>query len=1101
MSEPTPTIDQLLAHAGWVKALARRIVAGDDAEDVAQETLLRALERPPRAQEPPRVRAWLASVARRFVLQRRRRNDAALRRDRDAAPAEAPGGRDVLELVSNAELHRRVVDAVLALPEPYRTTLLLRFFEELPPPAVAARQGVPLATVHTRLRRALALLRRRFADERQPGRALHAWIAGAPAQPRIEEVVRMGVDTAVRVRVVTSVVGLLVLAAGIAFLLERQRSRRDSVQQPATVAAVEGAASAPLQDGAIASREPATPPAEAQALGEVVDVVFVGDVRLTGRVVDEEFAPIAGARCEVRLSGDGDLCCSPTDLVAEQLAAHGRSRDAAAPPRPQTATLADGSFALRGLRHGLVYRLTVTADGYLPLSRHVPASGGAFAFADDARDEIRVPTLRLIRGDGLVVRVVDGDEQPVEGAEVFAGMPIAGAVHAWLHASRRVASTDGRGLAHLVPPAAGCWIAARSRDGRIALTCDVAWPRVRRDGPLELQLAEGAPTQIAVRLEQGQPLAGIEVHLTAVVPGSRGMVAVAVAADDLGIARFGRFPFPAPGRQASATPPGGTLDLFDDDDWPNAELAPDRSEGEIVARLAAAPIAVRFVDAVDGAALAASMLLVVDSELGDREHAWPPAWCGVATRGWGVLEADGTRGVVLLAPPRDRPRRLEAPWNDRIRQDERFRLVVDVPGHSVTWLGPFDPAQLPLGTPLELAIERGAAVQLVVRDSEARPIPTARAHVVGPGSATAFSTYAHHQAVELRAARADDLGRIAIGPLAHGSHRITIEAPGWLPREIEATIDDAPATPIEVILDDGHLLDGRVLLDPGEAAGRFAVALRRRGDQALLLHGPADDGRFEFSPVRPGAVELVAFEIDGAADPAATASGLFGARVRELVALDFDGDAPSVGLEPRRLARTSLRLDRLIEDAAVPGATMAIVRCVTDDGARRTIEAAVEGGRVAAELPPAPRYLMTLSEGVPAPGIDAGALRRCVVAESLFTAAELLAGLPPLRVGRGSLHLRLVDGEGRPLSGAATIVASRAPEAEFAEHFPELRIGDARTFHAPDAAGCALDAVPAGRWFLRARVGVLEGSADVDVPAGGRVDLEIAIERPRDDGR
>jgi hypothetical protein len=64
------------------------------------------------------------------------------------------------DVVERAEMHRLVVDRVLALPEPYREALLLRYFEELSAAEVAERQEVPVATARTRLQRGLERLRR-----------------------------------------------------------------------------------------------------------------------------------------------------------------------------------------------------------------------------------------------------------------------------------------------------------------------------------------------------------------------------------------------------------------------------------------------------------------------------------------------------------------------------------------------------------------------------------------------------------------------------------------------------------------------------------------------------------------------------------------------------------------------------------------------------------------------------------------------------------------------------------------------------------------------------------------------------------------------------
>src|SRR5262249_12311994 len=63
----------------------------------------------------------------------------------------------------------------------YRTTVLLRFFEGLPPGRIAAREGVPLETVRSRLKRGLATLRSELQDGGSgawPARLV--MLAGAP---------------------------------------------------------------------------------------------------------------------------------------------------------------------------------------------------------------------------------------------------------------------------------------------------------------------------------------------------------------------------------------------------------------------------------------------------------------------------------------------------------------------------------------------------------------------------------------------------------------------------------------------------------------------------------------------------------------------------------------------------------------------------------------------------------------------------------------------------------------------------------------------------------------------------------------------------------
>src|SRR5262245_13495376 len=149
-------------HAAFVRALARSLVLDSHgADDVVKETWVAALERPPRHDANPR--AWLARIVERFASRRLRSRERRERRETAAAQPERTEPVD--EGVSRAELLRSVTDAVLALEEPYRTAVLLRFYEGLDAHAIAERTGTPLATVRSRLQRALARLREELDRE------------------------------------------------------------------------------------------------------------------------------------------------------------------------------------------------------------------------------------------------------------------------------------------------------------------------------------------------------------------------------------------------------------------------------------------------------------------------------------------------------------------------------------------------------------------------------------------------------------------------------------------------------------------------------------------------------------------------------------------------------------------------------------------------------------------------------------------------------------------------------------------------------------------------------------------------------------------------
>lgn len=179
MTPPGPASpDQalLLEQVSWMRRLARALVADRDlADDLVQETCVAALERAPR--ETGNLRAWLGEVMRNALRQHSRARGRRLAREVSAARPEALEPAD--KLVERVLLQRELVNAVLELDEPYRSTLLLRFFEELPPREIARRTETPLATVNSRLQRALARLRERL-DEKNNAWALLflPWVQG-----------------------------------------------------------------------------------------------------------------------------------------------------------------------------------------------------------------------------------------------------------------------------------------------------------------------------------------------------------------------------------------------------------------------------------------------------------------------------------------------------------------------------------------------------------------------------------------------------------------------------------------------------------------------------------------------------------------------------------------------------------------------------------------------------------------------------------------------------------------------------------------------------------------------------------------------------------
>ena len=162
------TAEALLSQSDWVRALVRGLgVDESGAEDVVQSTWLAALSKPPRSgAEGASFRAWIARVAHNFAL--RRIDGDARREGRERATAKEERLPSAADVVEREEARAEVVRALLDVHEPYRTALLLRFYEGLEPRDIARLQSVPASTVRNRLKRGLALLKERLETSHGP---------------------------------------------------------------------------------------------------------------------------------------------------------------------------------------------------------------------------------------------------------------------------------------------------------------------------------------------------------------------------------------------------------------------------------------------------------------------------------------------------------------------------------------------------------------------------------------------------------------------------------------------------------------------------------------------------------------------------------------------------------------------------------------------------------------------------------------------------------------------------------------------------------------------------------------------------------------------
>jgi len=165
-----PSPQDLLQHSAWLRRLAASLVGDAAADDLVQETWIAAMRSPPDGERP--LRPWLSTVLRNLARMTWRSSESRSRREAESdVPEPTPSPEDV---VARAQTQHRLVELVLAMAEPYRSTLLLRYFEGLEPSEIARQQDVPAGTVRWRLKEALARLRAQL-DQASAGNR-RAWM-------------------------------------------------------------------------------------------------------------------------------------------------------------------------------------------------------------------------------------------------------------------------------------------------------------------------------------------------------------------------------------------------------------------------------------------------------------------------------------------------------------------------------------------------------------------------------------------------------------------------------------------------------------------------------------------------------------------------------------------------------------------------------------------------------------------------------------------------------------------------------------------------------------------------------------------------------------
>ncbi|MCI0585284.1 MAG: sigma-70 family RNA polymerase sigma factor [Planctomycetes bacterium] len=852
MGRVPPDPQALLAHADFVRALARTLVHdAARADDLAQETWVATLEHPPRTVESSR--GWLLTVLRNLA---RRLSRAEIRRTRwesaAARPEPVPSSHDI---VAREESRRRVVEAVLALEEPYRSAIVLRFYEDLPPRAIARRLAVPVETARTRIKRGLAQLRARLDGEWGGDRS--AWCAAlAPLLARKSGLpgALAGGIVAMKTGAKVSIAAALLLGLSIAFWPE------GSVSPPQVARVLEvGAAPGPSSSAdarlAVApevgiERDQANPPgAERRPLGEE-------GPRASGIVVDRGGRPVGGAR----------VFSYPESLGrAVRL-----SPDPESDPVQRTETDTKGRFEVPLGGRSTYFSVLVEADGFSPKIATSLRPGGdvrlvldpARAFVGTVADrEGRTVAGARIRWLGLLASA-QVERQTVSGPDGsyrIEGIP-----------SPRATEGTGMGLAWSLDVEAAGFAPLR-------IGSPVS-PETEGSARHDLVLIRGATLRgRVVEAESDSPIAGATVRLWGwdgtgsfslggrhiQSPWNPHLLAEGVSAAD---GTFGIEHLPAAGFHRRGTDVHGRRGPI---------------LGFVTARAAG------YAEGSD------EVLHVKDGEATDSTVR---LWRSAKVRGR-VVDGRGTPipGVSVLAFCHERGRQASSLEivglgypSDVTDAAGRF-AISDIPaspsasrvtilarakgsGSTSSQLG----ATLRAGEETEVAdilLKTDPAIDLVVVDEQGRPVGGAMPSGPDP--------------IDMAVTGEDGRLRVFFQLLEEGEkrdpRRLVVRAPGYRPVRTPDVVPSAENPPeVRVVLAPGHRVAGRVLLPDGAPArdvplyvvnpaiptGQIAAARVERGDRgdAAGLPGPrvygsaisGEDGSFEARDLPEGPYTLVA---------------------------------------------------------------------------------------------------------------------------------------------------------------------------------------------------------------------------------------------------
>lgn len=872
-----PLAKALLEQATWLRHLVRSLVE-DTAriDDVCQATMLQAWQYRPKHDRS--LRPWLARVARN--LSNRMRGRESQRAEREAHAARTQLAPPAAEAVERVAWQQRVVSMVMGLKEPYRSTILLRFWQQSSPQEVADQMDVPAETVRTRTRRGLAMLReqldRRCKDRRE-------WVTALIPLGALPGGI-LPLTTALLMKKITVVAAALLTTLSLFYI---QWEPADLPSQGTLLASEQGAkvADATPNNSTIAianlHRQDASPLPSHSPDQDVEADPAIADALcgFAGRMIDASGNPKRG--CDVRIHR-----CSFDRLAGVGVGLLGAPGNGPGFRQRSTTTDEHGRFLIEGVWPRGMYFLagdSKTGGRMLQLIERAPPPGEVIDLGD----------LTLLGSAMIHGEVRNEDGHPVAGATVrtvdlpdelfemipFERLDLNGAL---------LVRTDFLPVAPviLIPQ----WLRNLYHDLPIPTTVTDSDGKFRLNGVMpgtNSLLIHQSPLQPFVR--HGLQIAARSATNAGSIVMRTGRKVAGRVIDANGVSVVGAEVLVA------ATSQGGPLDLAQ-------AVPPSDSDGRFACSgLPTGKITVAVRRA------GATAWLVAEPQSGDQEiEIKLPTACEL------ILRVTGPHGAQV------EPLQLELFAGQLSRQAITFRTLgmqapVDLTNRLTqvdggAWRvrdlhpGPYVIAATSTGlarTLVQVTLPTRQAVDLqlhpeqrhdvLVIDTSGKPVRNAEVLAEPNGSGSREDT-----PLPYNCGRTDVTGRLSVNQVRSSEVRINVTHPAY---GMATTVVAGNTRDVQIVLSPPSSIDG-LLLENGQPPprGEYSMMLQfqEEADQSVIARSPSiatpqPDGRFTFGGLQPGVYALTAIM-------PATTSGSLGEMVSLLDNLE-DGEIKTTFVE------------------------------------------------------------------------------------------------------------------------------------------------------------------------------------------------------------